>query len=510
MILNLFTPRSDHPLADPRELRRIIGELPPDKPAKVVDEIVGWFESLRLADDLRVDHLFDIVRQLDDALQPQLRRLGRDYLLAPRLSKAEERRLWNLCFSCWEWAALLYADCLARMAAQPRDKGSEALKAQLPLLAARRAGALVAQMRWLEYRYGPLRETLWQQLGEVYLAAEAGGFAQKPLQLYPGLSALTSVTQQYLQAIVLRASSMDKLTPLEIELADRLIAHFLPAFVFSATVRPDSVYWIDAASALPPARLARHPSAVTGTLRFFSPGSAPQQLVEVLHQVERGDVPADLNLGGQYSARQLLPVLRHLATYWAPQPPMRAHARHAVKTRIAVLHGFDDCSAVFSGDAAQAGREQDARSWVAENVSLGGFGATLDDADAEWLKVGCLVAIQPDGGDNWVLGIVRRFVRGPAGHVSVGIQSLAHQARGIELRPRVSGFSAALGAPGIWLGEPAGGGGEAAPVRIVLPIGGFDVRENLEFHLDGQNHLLAPVELEESGGDFEIARFRRL
>lgn len=43
------------------------------------------------------------------------------------------------------------------------------------------------------------------------------------------------VTQQYRQALVVHSSSMDSLLPLEIELADRLIAHFLPGFVFTET-----------------------------------------------------------------------------------------------------------------------------------------------------------------------------------------------------------------------------------------------------------------------------------
>jgi hypothetical protein len=94
------------------------------------------------------------------------------------------------------------------------------------------------------------------------------------LQLYPNQPGVTSISLQYLQALVLHSSSMDSLMPLEIELADRLITHFLPGFVFTNDCRPDSVYWIDAASSLPPARLAKHPNQVTPTLRFFSPGTA--------------------------------------------------------------------------------------------------------------------------------------------------------------------------------------------------------------------------------------------
>jgi len=47
MMFNFFAKRSDHPLADSKELKRIIAELHVDKPAKAVDEVSGWFDSLQ-------------------------------------------------------------------------------------------------------------------------------------------------------------------------------------------------------------------------------------------------------------------------------------------------------------------------------------------------------------------------------------------------------------------------------------------------------------------------------
>lgn len=504
MILNLFSARSDHPLADPKEVKRVIAALPLDNPAKAVDEIAGWLDSLRQADDIRVDQFFDVLRQLDDSVQHALRRLAKDYLHTPRLSKSEERRLWTINYAYWGDVAALYAQCLQRAAQNPKEKGSEAFRAHSPLASARLVAARATQLKWLEFRYGAVRDDLWLHLGRAYLAAEASGYAHKSLQLYPSHSALTSSAQQYLQAVVVHASSMDCLTPVEIELADRLLAHFLPGFVFSAEARPDGVYWIDAARPQPPARLAREPERMTDTLRFVAPGSVPKTLAEVMHRVERGDVPADLNLGGQYSAKALLPVLRHLAIQWAAQPPLREHQRHAVKTRIAVLHGFDDSFTVFAGEVARVGKERAAESWVVENVSLGGFGAGVEDIDGDWLKVGTLLSLQPEGGDNWVLGVVRRYGRESEASASVGIQSLARQAKSVELRPRVSGFAAAGAVPGIWLRE----GGAPGEVRLVLPLASFDLRESLEFTHEGRTHLLTPIELEESGSGFEIARYR--
>jgi len=198
--------------------------------------------------------------------------------------------------------------------------------------------------------------------------------------------------------------------------------------------------------------------------------------------------------------------LRHLALYGAAQPPLREHARHDVKTRLAVLQGFEDSFMVFAGEVARAGKERTAESWVVENVSLGGFCAAIENLRNDWLKVGTLISMQPAGGENWVLGIVRRFVKDDDTHATVGIQTLARQALSVRLLPRASTYGAPADVPGIRLPEDKVPG----EVRMVLPIATFDVRETLEYVNGERRYLLTPIELLESCGDFEIARYREL
>ena len=45
-------------------------------------------------------------------------------------------------------------------------------------------------------------------------------------------------------------------------------------------------------------------------------------------------------------------------------------------------------------------------------------------------------------------------------------------------------------------------------MRFALPRGSFDLRESLEFVEGEQRYLLVPAELEETGSDFEIGRYR--
>lgn len=501
MILSLFSAKPEHPLADAKELRRAIAELPLDNAFKAVDEVLAWFESLLSAEGFKPEQLFDTVRQLDEAAQPHLRRLTRDYLHSPRLSKTEERRLWTASTAFWDLLARLYEQSLARY--RGKEKGADALKPHLSLIHARLILAYGNQLKWRQYHYGPVEGGIWLRLGQAYLAAESEGVTGRLLLLYPGQSSSSSATLEYLKVLMFHASSMDSLLPAEIELAERLIGHCLPQFVFGSRSGPESVYWIDPAQPLPPVRLTREPQAAP-TLRFFAPGNAPQTLAELIRSVELGTVPEEVNLGGQYPARMILPVLHHLAMHWAPTPPLREHRRHQVKSLLTVVNGFEAAFQVFSGKPDGDGA---AESWIADNVSLGGFGALVPNLRGDWLRIGALLAMQPEGGSNWLLGVVRRYGRESDTQAAVGIQTLARQALAVELRPRsTSAYALAAGIPGMLLRD----GMEEGEVRVVMPPASFDVRENLECEAEGRHLLLTPMDIQESGSDYEIARYREL
>lgn len=505
-VSNMFGPKINHPLADAKELKRILGELPLDNAFKTLDEIDGWFESLLAARDFHEDQLFEVVRQLDEAAQPHVRRLARDYLHTPRLSKSEEKRLWSIVHGFWTLLAAAYERCLLR-ALQPKDRVTERLQPGLPLLGVRFVSAMGAVVKWNQFRYGPIESEIWKRLGTIYLAAESGKYADKALKNYPSSPGTTSIAREYLKILIFHASSMDSLLPQEIELAQRLIAHFLPGFQFTAKSDQESVYWVNPASEQPPTRLATMPAS-SPSLRFFHPGTAIEAAEAMLHEFERGaEVPPDLDLGGQYPARMLLPVLRHLTAYWNKVPPQRRHERHRVKHRMAVLNGLVNTFVAFSSEFGSRPAGLPVESWVVENVSRGGFGALVPDVRSDWLKVGALIALQPEGGENWLLAIVRRYHRRSESEAQVGVQAIGRQVVAVEVRVRTaSSYAAVTGNPALWLQDD----NEPGEARLVMPPASFDLRESLEFDFDGKRHLLTPVSLVEHTMDYDIARFRLL
>ncbi len=500
MILNLFSSAPEHPLADAKELKRVVSELTTANDFRAVDEVLGWLESLEHAEKFRADKLNEVVRVLDEAVQAHSRRLAREYLTSTRLSKMEERRYWTTTIDFSNRLATAYEKALAASAL--KDKAADGLKPHLPLIVCRILYSLAVDLKWTYFKYGPVPQDLWLRLGTAYLAAEKGKYADKSLQLYPGPHASTTATQEYLKALVLQASALDSLLPLDIELAEKLISHFLPNFVLSAQDRPDNLYSVDPAQGQPPKRLVKLPQA-SPTVRFIAPGKAHAEMLAMIHEIERGEVPPSLVLGGSYSPKVVLNVLRHVANYWAEKPPIRAHQRHPVKTRLSVLHGFDDCVTMI-GEAPLALAEK-AESWVVDNVSIGGFGALVPCQRDEWLRIGALLCVQPEGGDNWLLGVVRRYGKEHDTMAGVGIQTIAKQANVVELRPRGSlSYGVGSGIIGLAYRDSP----DAEDMRLVLPSNTFDVRESLDAEIDGQMTLMSPTELVETGPDYEIARYR--
>lgn len=497
--------KPDHPMADAREARTILNGVPANDPFKALEELGNWLESVRTTEGFRPEDRARLVQRIDDTAQAHLRKLQREYLVTPRLSKFQENRMWTAIHEFHRQAALAFAACIELYATG--QKAADALEDSLPLLAARALRALAAQMKWQHIRYGPFDNSLWGSVAKIYALAEDRKFARTPVTVYPGIPGESSPEQEFLRAVMLSASSPDSLLPLEIELVERLIAHFSASFTLSLSQQPDIAYWIDLAMGQPPLRLARPPQHAP-TLRFFAAGKATRDLEQLIQAVKSTNaVPSGVGLGGSYEPGMVLDALNHLALYWSPKPPERRTPRHRVKSRLSVTHGLDGVLAALDGSAALDFDKGAVESWIVENVSAGGFGASIPQIKGEWLKIGCLLALQPEGGNNWIIGVIRRLNRESARQGAVGIQTLAKAALAVKLAlPGGQAQVAAEAITGVLL-DPSDGAAEA---RLLLRQGTLVAGRNLGMERNGKNFLLLPAGVADTGEDYESARFRQM
>jgi hypothetical protein len=489
--------KPDHPMTDAKEARRILEELPAQDPVKALEEMAHWHESLSLAEGFRPEQRIELLLLVDDAAQARVRKLARDYLSQALGSRFQENRLWTALHEYWRQAGLALArsvDLFVQGA-----KGAESARAALPLLLARALRAAAQQIKWMHMRYGPYDYAVWGMLNRIYAYAESRRLSQANVTLYAGLPAQSTPWLEFARAAMFSASAPEGLLPTEIDLAERIIGELAGRFAIAEAPAGGLPYWTDLSKAMAPQRSLQPPPTAPG-LRCLGAGGALSEVKLLAERIRATDaLPAGLNLAAGDSAEEVLEVLEHLALYWSPQAPERKHQRHRVSSRLTVANGFKGVIEILSNTSAAS-----AESWVIENVSAGGFGALVQQVKGDWLRVGALVAIQPEGGNNWVVGMVRRVSRTSGQQARVGIQTLSRA-------PAVSQFEVSgtrnLAEQGVLLrgNDPASG-----DVQIALRPGVFAPGQNLEATRAGRQHIYTPTGFGERGQDYEIGRFREL
>lgn len=484
-MLGLFGSNSKHPLADAKESRRILAELATHKPATLVDEAAVWLESLAGLDDISASLRLTRIAEIAAVAMPPVRRFTRDYLGAPQQAVQH----WQVLNNWWMRLAEALQRCLTE--AEGNQKTRNALKADWGALL---TGLLVAHfgcLRCSQYRYHPVDGGRWAAMGHLYLQAVQDKIVETPVEAFGRTEGSTTVAGEYLRILVFHASSMGSLKTHEIGLAEHFIAHFLPYFSMSTESRPESAYWVDAGKPVAPARLAKPPVA-SPTLRLFGMAGALPAIAEIRTRILASQAqPTDINLGGQYSVATLLAVLDHLAGCWAAQLPVRSFPRHRVKSRVAASVGPISLRALLSdSNLGQAHVE----SWQVEDVSQGGMSVRLPVSRTSWTKVGTFVGVQPEGGSNWLAGIIRRFAQEDETQGVAGIETISKTLRA------VTAMDGALKTELVLL-DPLR---DDTSVRILLEPSNWDEGETMQLFIDGQPWRLHPTDTIEVGDDWLV------
>ncbi len=502
--------KPDHPMADIKQAKKLIAELPANDPLKALDEATFWLDSICRTEEFRLDHRFELFDLLDRAAKNHQRKLAQEYLAIDRQEKFRENKLWTTVFEFWKQLGSAYGQCVEQF--QAGASGAGAIKKDLPAIIARALRALTLQLKWILLRYGQVEDRVWGELGRLYHFAESKGLATGTIEIYPGAHGEGTVQHEFLKAMMLGVSSTDGLTPLKQELAERIIAHFGDMYIMQTKPAPGCNYFFDLSMRKPAARMMKgsEPNKMT---RFFGAGKALPALEQLMQEIKAKDsVPSHINLGGTFDAGLVLSVMRHLAQYWSDNPPARGSERRKIATRMTVVHGFrqmlknvapagDDTSLAFE---AMNGCE----SWIVENVSEGGFGAIIPQVKGDWLKVGDLLGVQTETAQYWGAGVVRRITRDEYQQRRVGIQLLSNTVIPVKLSPsgNVSSSNAAReGEPAMLLSTTPDQNGEIA---LLLRAGSFTPGQALEMNVRGNQYYLMSSTLAEGGDDFDLAKFK--
>lgn len=504
-----------HPLANAKGAEEVFAELRTGDAQKSLEEITHWLESVTQDEELRPERRFELIKRLDEVAQPHRIKVGRDYGNLSRQSRFQEGKLWGAKHDYWARAGEAYAGLMACI--ERKEKGCDALKAHHGLIALRALRASARRLKWLYVRYGPVPADIWIAVCRAYQFADARKLAQTRMTLYPGIPGDSAPEDELMRAMLLSASAPDALTPQEMDVCERVIAHFAARFCVTSQPQADSSYWFDLEQPRQPLRLASPPAQVTPSLRFFATTAAHADVMTILAKLDQsGELPSGIDFGGTPDVRVVREVFKHLSINWAPKPPVRKSERKRMQARISIAYGFERVLELMKAggvDIALGFAVGESETWVVDNASAGGFGATVTQVKGDWLKIGALLAVQPDmpSGSNgrWDLALVRRLSRDGAapvkGQASTGVQILSRTAITAPLTNAGGAWGDGRNTiDGIFLTDPA----QLGMAVLVLPAGAYLPGEQIHTVIDGTKHLLFPVNVIERGDDYEMVSFR--
>jgi len=497
----------DHPLADARHAKKVIDGFPANDPWQMLEDANYWLESINETAAFKLDKRFELVDQIDVATRKAQENLLDTYNGLSEQDKIQEKRIWKTVTDFWRVAAAGYLACVVQ-AEDAKNVGS-AIKPRLPVIAARGTRALRHQMKWVLMRYGMVRPEIWSEIARYSVFAETGGFADRPVDVYPA-SGQSSVRHEFLRVMMLWASSPSGLSPLEQDIAERLIVHLTPKFRFEMKQWDGCDYCFDLDGLRPPLRLMRS-TPITGGTRFFDASEARQAVQAMLSMATgTGNMPAGLELGAGVETVTGIKVLKHLLFNWAKEMPARASERRKTAMTLHVVHGYQSVQGAVAPELSEGLDFSDTLAydtWVAEDVSAGGFGVIVPAGKGEWLKVGVLVGVQSETESSWSVGIIRRVKSDEHRQLHIGIQLISKTALLVNLRTLTGVEQGSKRQPAILLSaQPSPNGSLHVIARRDL----FDGREALEaqYGKPARTVMLEAAGTLESGEDFDWLRFR--
>jgi len=501
MLSGIFGKKSDHPMADMKSAQALLDDLPKNDAHKMLMELTEWIESVADNPDFKLDHQFAVLRLLDETAQPYARKLAHDYFTPQNLNKFQENRLWLALGNWSRHTAGAYLKVFDRHCSG--DKGTAAIKAQLPLLVARTVYAMTGQLKYVCAHYGPVDNAIWGNLALIYKHAEQQQYLDTPLALYSGMAGNTTVKGELGRLLGWYGCGVGFIKPLYMHLTERVVARYCSAIGMDSQPKEDNLFCFDLSHPVAPMRVNVN-ATVHPSMRFVSMAGMRTKLEELIKTLEKNVVPEDLNLGGTYDAEPVREAAQYLLNYLAA-PPLRRSVRRGIKVNLNVVNGFT--RVVERTDAGLNFSEEQPAHWDVKDISSSGFCTLLSAQGADGISIGSLLGVQPDGVQHWGVAVIRRLMRSDANQLHVGAEILANQIAGVALSQSGGGGGGFEdGQPALWLRAKQGdSSGEA---QLLMKAETFSPHRSLQTRLDGKNYLLIPIILQEKGNDYDLVRFR--
>jgi hypothetical protein len=502
-------PQLYHPLQDANEAKRVSDSLSAKEPVKALAEASQWLTSIRDAARLARHHRIELIALLDAATRKAQARMADLYVTLLESDHREEKLIWQ---TASDFSVLLVEGYL-QCAGSPGEsvEVSQEVQPLLPLLAARGMRALRLQMKWVSMRYGELRPEIWGEFARLLTLAESVNSVAAPVD-YPIAEMQASPSDEFVRAMMFWSALPGALSPVEQDIAERLIVYLTQDFHFGVQRAEGSDYFFNLNGAHPPLRFVSS-APVSASTRYLEVSEA-RQAVQAMHSLVRGtgSMPAGVDCGPAGEINVTVRVLKHLSVNWAKELPARATGRRKAGAALAIksAHSYQHVLAVVRHgglDVPSTSGGKVTQSWIAEDISAGGCGVIVSEGGSERLHVGVLVALQLASEGQYHVGVIRRVSGRGERQRHIGIQLISHSAVPVYLRSLLGAKQGRNRESAILLSAKPSSNGS---VYILARRDLFSGREPVEaaFGVPEVTVVLEPAGVVESGKDFDWLRYK--
>lgn len=295
-----------------------------------------------------------------------------------------------------------------------------------PQTALRRAMLLIAwQIRIHHLIASPPRPGLWQQLHAAFRTARRLG-----VEHINGPRETASIQRLYTNILLTAIAQPASFSSDELEFINTLVEQSRHEIVLSESLTEplENTFWIDLDRDFPAHAMVRRTPGSDIQPLYFSCAEIAGSVTEAYRALAAGNMPATLLLPDFAGTRAGQGVLKRLEKLWG-HPAKRRFTRRRQSYRAQLCSGLDTLCRLLK----QPEKDANLSEWMVTNESPDGFALMHMAGNTTQLRVGDIVAIQPQGelkshDSHWHVCIIRWAISENPEHVEVGLQLLASRA----------------------------------------------------------------------------------
>ncbi len=476
--------RSTHPLTNLDAITRWMGTLPMGDSVKAIEALTIQIKEFIDQRQVLTKERLAVLNALDEGAQDMLEILRNQYLQNPRMSRVVESRLWNTVNGYHQEILRAYHSYIMEYIGNP--SGSK-IAAAIPGLTARALWYFGLDAKWSYYRYTQANPKLWKRMHNLYHFAEYEEFETRALKLYANDQNETSITQLYLESLMLETLNTGSLTPRQIHLIERWMPMLVRGIRLEQAYKQERhVFYVNLEENHGARRVRRVEPGEA--MRYWETYGLKEKLDELRSQISVGALPVKLGLTEDCRVPACLELLERITYFWSPtglKRRQRSFERKNAMHSIDVVRGLNDICLNVRADNLKALKSQAAEPldglsydemvdvhlygfvtkrtqakvgqdkveqgkdesiehviaherWVMENESEGGYGAHLTDQADDWVRLGKLVGIRPEKKGHWNIGVIRRMRRTQPNQQYIGIEVIVERPMALMLRAEKS------------------------------------------------------------------------